>query len=89
MPPSGRVVVSVNYTRGYSSNMLSLFPANTTDKALFTRTGNLTQYADLNVMFDVSPAVRLAMSGQYTMIKYLDGDAPHNLRAMFQATYAF
>jgi hypothetical protein len=42
-----------------------------------------------NVFWDVTPAVRLGLSGQYTSVDYLDGDKPHNIRAMGQALYAF
>jgi hypothetical protein len=43
----------------------------------------------LNVFWDATPAARLGLSGQYTKVKYLDGDHPYNLRGMAQALYAF
>jgi hypothetical protein len=88
LPPTGRWIIAANYTTGYSGNMRKLF-ASHGDASLLTRVGNRTQYADVNVLWDATPAVRFSLSGQYAWIHYLDGDAPHNLRAMAQAAYAF
>ena len=43
----------------------------------------------MNLFWDATPAVRLGLSGQYTKVKYLDGNQPHNVRVMAQALYAF
>ena len=44
---------------------------------------------DANLFWDATPAVRFGLSGQYTQVKYLDNDQPHNLRGMALALYAF
>jgi hypothetical protein len=89
LPPSGRLIVSANYTMGYSENMAELFPKGGAEIELLTRVADRSQYADLNLMWDVTPAVRVGISGQYSKVDYLDGDAPHNVRVMGQALYAF
>jgi hypothetical protein len=90
LPPRGRIILSANYTQGYSKNMAKLFPRGGREIELLGRVADTSQYADLNVFWDVTPAVRVGLSGQYTKVKYLlDDDAPHNVRVMGQALYAF
>ena len=89
LPPTGRILISVNYTQSYSGNMSKLFPRGGAEIELLTRVANRSHYADLNLMWDATPAIRLGLSGQYTQVVYLDGDKPHNLRVMGQAVYVF
>ena len=90
LPPTGRIILSANYTQGHSKNMAKLFPKGGTEIELLGRVADTSQYADLNVFWDVTPAVRVGLSGQYTRVKYLlDEDKPHNVRVMSQALYAF
>lgn len=89
LPPSGRVIFSANYTQARSNNMASLFPKGGAEIELLGAVASLSQYADLNLFFDATPAVRFGISGQYTRVEYLDGNKPHNYRAMAQALYAF
>jgi hypothetical protein len=89
LPPSGRLIVSANYTLGHSDNMAELFPKGGAEIELLTRVADRSQYADLNLMWDATPAIRFGLSGQYSKVEYLDGDAPHNVRIMGQALYAF
>jgi hypothetical protein len=89
LPPSGRLVVSANYTLGYSDNMAELFPKGGAEIELLTRVADRSQYADLNLLWDATPSVRFGLSGQYSTVEYLDDDAPHNVRVMGQALYAF
>jgi hypothetical protein len=89
LPPSGRWIVSVNYTQAHSSNMAGLFPRGGAEIELLGRVADWSQYADVNLFWDVTAAVRLGVSGQYTRVEYLDGDKPHNIRGMAQASYAF
>ena len=90
LPPTGRVIVSANYTQSYSKNMGKLFPQGGAEIELLSRVADKSQYADLNVFWDATPAVRLGLSGQYTEVNYLrDSNRPHNLRGMAQALYAF
>ena len=90
LPPSGRIILSANYTQSYSKNMAKLFPKGGREIELLGRVADTSQYADVNVFWDATPAVRLGLSGQYTKVRYLlDDDQPHNLRGMAQALYAF
>lgn len=89
LPPSGRMIVSVNYTQAYSGNMHELFPRGGAEIELLARVADRSHYADVNFMWDATPSIRLGLSGQYTQVIYLDRDAPHNLRVMGQALYTF
>lgn len=89
VPPSGRLVISANYTQAHSGNIAELFPRGGAEIELLTRVADRSHYADLNLFWDATPAVRVGLSGQYTKVLYLDGDAPHNVRVMGQALYAF
>jgi hypothetical protein len=89
LPPSGRFVISANYTQAYSNNLDKLFPKGGAEIELLTRVADRSHYADLNVFFDATSAIRFGLSGQYTKVLYLDGDTPHNVRVMAQALYAF
>jgi hypothetical protein len=50
---------------------------------------NTSRYVDANLFWDVTPAVRVGVSGQYTQVEYLDGNKPHNIRGMGQTLYMF
>lgn len=89
LPPSGRIIVSANFTQARSKNIGKLFPRGGAEIELLGRVADTSSYADLNVFWDATPAVRLGVSGQYTKVKYLDGDEPYNVRGMLQALYAF
>jgi hypothetical protein len=89
LPPTGRVIVSANFTEAYSKNMAELFPRGGAEIMLFSRVAKLSHYADANVFFDATPEVRLGGSFQYTDVKYIDGATPRNLRWMAQALYFF
>lgn len=89
LPPTGRIVISANYTQSHSGNLDELFPKGGAEIELLTRVADRSHYADLNLFFDATSAIRFGLSGQYTKVLYLDGDAPHNVRVMAQALYAF
>jgi hypothetical protein len=95
LPPTGRIILSANYTQGYSKNLSKLFPQGGAEVELLGRIADTSRYADVNVFWDATPAVRLGLSGQYTQVEYLrvgqlrDSDKPHNVRVMAQALYAF
>ena len=89
LPPSGRVIFSANYTHAHSKNMSKLFPQGGAEIELLGRVADTSHYADANLFWDATPAVRFGLSGQYTKVDYLDGDKPHNLRGMALALYAF
>ena len=89
LPPSGRLIFSANYTQAYSKNLRQLFPKGGAEIELLGRVANSSRYGDANLFWDATPAVRFGISGQYTQVEYLDGNAPHNLRGMALALYAF
>lgn len=89
IPPTGRLIVSANYTQAHSGNMAQLFPKGGAEIELLARVADRTHYADVNLMWDATPSIRVGLSGQYTHVVYLDKDAPNNLRVMAQGLYAF
>jgi hypothetical protein len=89
LPPAGRVLVSLNFTEADSKNMADLYPQGGAEIELLTRVAKLSRYADANVFWDATPSVRFGVSVQYTAVKYIDGEMPHNLRSMGQALYVF
>lgn len=89
LPPTGRLILSGNYTQAYSENMRDLFPQGGAEIELLTRVADRSRYADLNLFFDASPRVRLGIAGAYTEVEYIDGDKPHNYRGHAQVMYFF
>jgi hypothetical protein len=89
LPPSGRVFLALNFTESYSKNMSKLYPQGGTEIELLTRVAKLSRYADANVFWDVTPAVRVGASFQYTTTEYIDGETPRNFRYMAQGLYFF
>jgi hypothetical protein len=89
LPPSGRVIFAANYTHAHSKNLSKLFPAGGREIELIGRVADTSSYADANLFWDATPAVRFGASGQYTTVSYLDGEKPHNIRGMAQALYVF
>jgi hypothetical protein len=89
LPPSGRLILSGNFTQANSKNMRQLFPQAGAEIELLGTVANQSQYADANIFFDITPAIRVAGSFQWTRVQYLDGNQPHNFRGMTQAVYVF
>jgi hypothetical protein len=89
LPPTGRLVFAANFTQAHSTNLAKLFPQGGAEIELLGRVADTSRYADANLFWDATPVVRLGLSGQYTMVEYLDGNQPHNLRGMAQALYVF
>jgi hypothetical protein len=89
LPPTGRVIVALNFTEAYSKNMAQLFPHGGSEIELLSKVAKLSRYADVNVFWDITPSVRVGASFQYTTTEYLDGETPRNLRSMAQALYFF
>jgi hypothetical protein len=89
LPPSGRLIFSANFTQAKSGNMRALFPKGGTEIELLGHVANTLSFADANLFFDATPAVRFGVSGAWTQSQYLDGDKPHNIRGMALALYQF
>jgi len=88
-PMKGRLFLSANYTQAHSGNLTKLFPKGGAEIELLVNVADTSRYADLNLFWDVTPAVRIGLSGQYTEVEYLDGAKPHNIRGMAQTVYQF
>jgi hypothetical protein len=96
LPGDTRLIFSANYTQSHSNNMGKLFLAGGAEIELLGTIADTSRYADANLFFDLTPSVRLGISGQYTEVEYLaqpqfaDGiEKPHNIRGMGQAVYVF
>lgn len=89
LPPTGRLIFSANYTYAHSKNMADLFLRGGSEIELLGHVADSSQYADVNLFWDATPAVRFGLSGQYTEVEYRDKNKPHNLRGMALALYAF
>jgi hypothetical protein len=88
-PGSGRLLFAANLTEATSDNIAKLFPQGGAEIELLGSVADTSRYADVNLFWDATPAVRLGLSGQYTEVRYLDGNKPHNLRGTAQAVYVF
>jgi hypothetical protein len=95
-PMNGRLILAANYTYSHSDNMAQLFRAGGAEIELLGSIADTSYYADGNLFFDATPAIRFGISGQYTEVHYLpngsngpSGDKPHNYRGMGQAVYVF
>jgi hypothetical protein len=90
LPPlGGRLFLSANFTQAHSGNLAKLFPKGGAEIELLVNVADTSRYADVNLFWDATPAVRVGLSGQYTQVEYLDGSKPHNLRGMAQTVYQF
>ena len=56
--------------------MSQLFPQRGAEIELLDRVADTSKYADANLFFDATPAIRFGISGQYTQVHYLDGNRP-------------
>jgi hypothetical protein len=82
LPPSGRVFITANYTQANSNKMADFYPnAKNVYKA--------AQYADVSLFWDVAPAARLGIGGQYTTQTFCDNTTARNIRAETLALYFF
>ena len=89
LPGSGRLILSGNFTYAHSRNLSKLYPRGGAEIELLGSVVDSSLSADGNLLFDVTPSVRVGIAGQYTWVRYLDGDKPHNVRAISQALYTF
>ena len=81
LPPSGRVWVSVNYSDMYSSNIHAYAdPATVYDRS---------QWADGNVFWDATDAVRFGVEYSWFRQNRVDGNQATDNRVQFSAYYLF
>lgn len=82
-------ILSLNATYAQSKNMAKLFPKGGAEIELLGSVADKTMYGEATLLWDATPSVRFGLSGQYTRVHYLDGNEPHNIRAIGQALYIF
>jgi hypothetical protein len=81
LPPGGKVFLSTNYTDLYSSNIRRYGAGD----AVFQR----EHYADANVFWDVTPAVRFAGALAWFHQEYVDGTRAIDRRVQASAWFLF
>jgi hypothetical protein len=81
LPPSGKVFLAANYSHMSSDNAHAFGPA--------TRVFDKEDWADGNVFFDITPAVRLGVEFAWTNQTYVDGTEGTNYRAQFSGWLVF
>ena len=80
LPPSGRVRLYAVYLQTYSSNLFDLYPQGGAEIELLNYVADASRYAEFNVFWDVTPALRVGAAGIYSTVRYLDGAEPYNIR---------
>lgn len=81
LPPSGKIWISGNFSQMYSGNALTFG----TPSRIFDR----SWWADANLFFDITPAVRLGLEYAYFHQTYGDGAFAPNHRVQLSAFYIF
>jgi hypothetical protein len=89
LPPRGRAFVSGNYSQGKSNNIASLYHPITPTQPWVNPMGvfQSSRYADGNIFFDISSAIRLGVSYQWVQQKLVDDTTVHNHR--FEMTFLY
>ncbi len=89
LPPRGRVFVSGNYSQGHSNNIASLYHPITPRQPWVNPLGvfQTSRYADGNLFFDATPAVRIGLSYQWLQQKLVDDTVVHNHRVEMTFLY--
>jgi hypothetical protein len=92
--PGGRVLFSANFTQAHSGNLSKLYMKGGAEIEQLVRLADTSRYADANLFWDVTPSVRVGLSGQYTTVTYLEDNQqkrqkPHNIRGMAQTVFVF
>jgi hypothetical protein len=89
LPPRGRVFVSGNYSQGHSNNIASLYHPITPRQPWVNPLGvfQTSRYADGNLFFDATPAVRIGLSYQWLQQKLVDDTTVYNHRVEMTFLY--
>ncbi|HVZ87870.1 MAG TPA: hypothetical protein VHG72_12925 [Polyangia bacterium] len=91
LPPTGRVFLSGNYSRGNSNNIASLYHPDSprqpwvNAQAVF----RASRYADGNLFVDITPPIRVGVSYQRVDQNFADGTSGHNNRIETTFLYFF
>ena len=81
LPPSGKVWLSANYAHMSSGNAADYGAAN--------KIWNSEDWADGNLMFDITPAVRMGAEFSWTAQKFVDATTATDYRGQFSAFFLF
>jgi hypothetical protein len=89
LPPTGRVFVSANYSRGDSNNIASLYHPDSIRQPWVNSFGvfHSSWYVDGNIFFDITPSIRAALSYQHVNQGLADGTSSTNDR--FETTFLY
>jgi hypothetical protein len=81
LPPSGKVWLAANYSHMDSDNA--------DDYGAHNKVWNKSDWADGNLFWDATPAVRFGLEFAYFTQTYVDGVSATNYRGQFSAFYIF
>jgi hypothetical protein len=89
LPPTGRVFITGNYSRGKSNNIASLYHPYSTTEPWINAAGvfQSSWYVDGNIFFDVTPAARVGLSFQRVTQTMADGTVGYNNR--YETTWLY
>ncbi len=86
LPPKGRFWLSGNYSQMSSPNIYSLVPSDAKSQG---KVWGDSRWADANLLFDITPAVRLGLEYAYFSQTYGDGVTAINHRGQLSLFYIF
>ncbi len=91
LPPTGRVFVTANYSRGKSDNIASLFHPDSTSQPWVNAGGVFysSWYIDGNIFCDITPTARVGVSYQRVTQALADGSNAYNNRYEMTWLYFF
>jgi hypothetical protein len=91
LPPSGNVFISVNFSQMKSDNIASFLvaPGATPSPAQLGGVFNKVQWGDINVFWNVTPALRFGAEYAQARETYADGYVAKNHRAQFSGFFLF
>jgi hypothetical protein len=91
LPPTGRVFVTVNYSRAHSDNIANIFHPGLNNYPWANAAGvfQTSWYVDGNIFLDVTPAARVGLSYQRVTQALADGTNAYNNRFETTVLYFF
>jgi len=91
LPPSGNFFLSANFSQMKSNNIASFLvaPGATPTAAQLGTVFNKVQWGDINLFWNVTPALRFGAEYAYFRETYADGLVVKNQRGQFSGYYVF
>ncbi|HWZ87313.1 MAG TPA: hypothetical protein VNW92_00650 [Polyangiaceae bacterium] len=89
LPPSGRIFITGNYSWAKSNNIASLYHPDSPRQPWVNSLSvfDASWYADGNIFFDITPAIRMGLSYQHVSQELADGTHVRNER--FESTFLY